>query len=418
MEYSTEVNDTLLNLRESLPKSIRIQSDYYDMIYSGEYEEDKLLEILQQKDIIDILIDIHDVYESHITYRNFKTLIFIYKYLKSRYNIYVINRIADWKAFQIIDKDKKNITSFIFSFVYNNETCYYIEDVNIFKHLDRIVYDEVTENDSFYKSLNKISFLIYRDDLSEFINYISFSSEEEYDEDNNIRIRSSRKKHNTNQKETDIINDRMNANYFTLSFITNSEWLFTLINIAALFGSINIFKYLIVNHCEISNATFRNAIISRNIEIIRLCIQNDASFTIESITDYLNVIIGSHNYELFDMINSNKFLNLYEVYGTNITQVSECRWIVLLYVLRSCNLFYIMNDIASYKEIISIAKDKKEIEKVFKNILKRYAKNIFDDSAICKSKEIISYIYEYGIENKMFDIFSILYEIREMKVFS
>lgn len=62
--------------------------------------------------------------------------------------------------------------------------------------------------------------------------------------------------------------------------IFSSNFLFkdlTMFNIAARNGSIQIFKYLYVNKAEFDRETFNSAIIGGNLEIIRICIQNNCS---------------------------------------------------------------------------------------------------------------------------------------------
>lgn len=80
----------------------------------------------------------------------------------------------------------------------------------------------------------------------------------------------------------------------------------SLIDLAATFGSIEIFKFLYMNHANITQTTLENAILGNDYEIIHICERH-----VNILTEMcMNNAIKSHNYELVEYLNSNNGLEI------------------------------------------------------------------------------------------------------------
>ena len=69
------------------------------------------------------------------------------------------------------------------------------------------------------------------------------------------------------------------------------------INAAALFGSVNCFKFMMMNDIEITNNTCQYAVAGGNNEIIHLCEQKELKFT-----DCLEVAIEFHHFDIYEWL--------------------------------------------------------------------------------------------------------------------
>ena len=84
---------------------------------------------------------------------------------------------------------------------------------------------------------------------------------------------------------------------------------YSLINYAAMFGSIKCFKYLLLNHAEINKNTFPCAIKGGNIEIIKIADEKSSKINSDDSIDAIKLTIKNHQNDLFDWILENKYAN-------------------------------------------------------------------------------------------------------------
>ena len=96
----------------------------------------------------------------------------------------------------------------------------------------------------------------------------------------------------TEQKYYDIQQFFPGVTYFFMKKLSNLQ-------IAALFGSVKCFRFLLINGEEIKAKTCEYAIIGGNYEIVHLCEQNGLKFE-----KCLNVSVQFHRFDLFEWLNN------------------------------------------------------------------------------------------------------------------
>ena len=97
----------------------------------------------------------------------------------------------------------------------------------------------------------------------------------------------------------DYINKKIVAN----DFFPETSYFYTInfnpLVVAALFGSVKCFKYLMMNEYQIQEDVCKTAIAGGNIEIVHLCEQNGLLFN-----ECLELAVMYHRYDLFEWLNT------------------------------------------------------------------------------------------------------------------
>ncbi|KAK8896840.1 hypothetical protein M9Y10_014764 [Tritrichomonas musculus] len=136
---------------------------------------------------------------------------------------------------------------------------------------------------------NEICRIIRNDLIDEFINYVT------------------QKKMLLNSKlEPSIYETNIFLNFYKTLYIMNN---ISLIEYAAFFGSIQIFKYLQKNGCKLTDDLWANAIHGNNTEIIHILEEKKIKPKNNSYEDLLKIAIACHHNELANYINTKYMKN-------------------------------------------------------------------------------------------------------------
>ena len=288
-EIGTKIQDLFEEIDESNLQEI------YESIASMNVENDKLVQFMLLSRIstasftkfkkIEIISKILEHY-CNIISKTFSSdeLMSIFK---NRTIIYILlkNNLIDISA--IYEVGSINFFKFFCKEIYESKV-YHENDE---KDLQRLVQNLDDNHDIYCRkgvSINPFAKIIREDDIDTFQEYVS---------QNNIRINGS-------------INTGV---YESCNLFAAETHEVTIIDYAAYYGSINIFKFLIMNGARVTNSTKISAIVGGNLEIIHILEQENSAFNQFCLTI---AIIYNQN-DIFDYLISNHGL---EIAGDSLKQ--------------------------------------------------------------------------------------------------
>lgn len=314
-------------------KDIKQSFSNYE-IFSIFQDSIRILLFLFQKDFIIFDQTIYNYFQKNLFFESFSTLAYFYKEIKSFYE----NEINDIKSF-----DKTDNLFFSNQIINEKDKCYSQQQRsnNLDKQYNKNI-DHYDKKRKIGENFSTICKYIRKDMLNEFISYVN---------QNNVSLSSCIKK-----------------SIYETNYLLSIQQNVSLIEYAAFFGSVQIFKYLVLNKVKIPNSIWIYAIHGQNAEIIHLIEENNVDFDkLNDLELYKTVhqAISTHNNEIVQYILDNK-----------IDQSNSSLYNLIIYsIFSSYNLSLLPDDVDigkifvsccafDYKDLVLplLAKDKSLIE--------------------------------------------------------